>query len=149
MTLSDVFDTRSIKPNLESKTREQVFGELVDAVTAVHPALDRDVSLQVIQDRKNKLNTAVATGVAVPHGYYPWEAGIFGAFGFSKAGIDYGAPDGKPVHCVFLIIMGDTSREKHVRVFSLIMSLIDSGGLELLRKAGSADAARRVFSQFH
>jgi PTS system nitrogen regulatory IIA component len=149
MALSDVFDTRSIKLNLEGITKRAVFSELAQAITAAHPALDTDISLQAVQEREDKLNTSVAPGVAVPHGYYPGAAGVFGAFGFSKAGIDYGAPDKNPVHYVFFIIMGDTSREKHLRVFSLIMSLIDSGGLELLRKDGSADAARRVFSQFY
>ena len=98
MPLRDTFDKRSIKLNLESKTKEGVFRELIEAVTAVHPALDRDIGLRVIQERENKLNTSVAPGVAVPHGYYPGTDGIFGALGFSEAGIDYGAFDEKPVH---------------------------------------------------
>jgi mannitol/fructose-specific phosphotransferase system IIA component (Ntr-type) len=61
---------------------------------------------------------------AVPHGYYLGIDGIFCSFGFSKAGIDYGALDETPVQCVFSLSWGDTSREKHLRVFSLIMSLI-------------------------
>ncbi|MDR2553651.1 MAG: PTS sugar transporter subunit IIA [Treponema sp.] len=149
MLLSDIFDKQAIKPNLESTTRDEVFSELVQAVTAVHPALDRDISLRAIQERENKLNTSVAPGVAVPHGYYPGTDGIFGAFGFSKSGIAYGALDEKPVHCVFLIIMGDAPREKHLRVLNRIMSLINSGGLELLRNAGGPDEMHRIFSRFH
>jgi PTS system nitrogen regulatory IIA component len=149
MLLSEVFDTRSIKPNLENKTKEGVLKELVEALTAIHPALDRDMSLRAVQDRENKLNTAVAPGTAVPHGHHPGTNGIFGAFGFSKSVINYGAPDGKPVHCVFLVIMGDVSREKHLHVLHRVMSLINCGGLELLRKAKSIDAIHRIFSQFH
>ncbi|MDR0583068.1 MAG: PTS sugar transporter subunit IIA [Treponema sp.] len=149
MPLSDVFDKRSIKPNLENKTKEEVFRELVEALTVVHPALDRDIGFRAIQERENKLNTSVAPGVAVPHGYYPGKDGIFGAFGFSEAGIEYGALDEKPVHCVFLIIMGDASRENHLRVLNRVMSLINSGCLELLRKAGSPDEIHRIFSRFH
>jgi mannitol/fructose-specific phosphotransferase system IIA component (Ntr-type) len=149
MPLSDVFDKRSIKPNLVGATKDEVFRELVEAVTIAHPALDRDISLRAIEDREYKLNTSVAPGVAVPHGYYPGTDGIFGAFGFSKAGIDYGAPDEKPVHCVFLMIMGDGSREKHLRVLNRIISLINSGGIELLRNAGGPDEMYRIFSRVH
>jgi mannitol/fructose-specific phosphotransferase system IIA component (Ntr-type) len=149
MLLCDVFDKQLIKPNLESKTKEGVFRELVEAVTAAYPALDRDISLRAIQDRENKLNTSVAPGVAVPHGYYPGEDGIFGALGFSESGINYGAADEKPVHCVFLIIMGDASREKHLSVLNRVMSLINSNGLELLRKAGGPEEIHRILSRFN
>ncbi|MDR0641673.1 MAG: PTS sugar transporter subunit IIA [Treponema sp.] len=149
MPLSDIFDKRTIKPNLAGKTKEDVFGELIEAVIAVHPLLDRDISLRAIQDRENKLNTSVAPGVAVPHGYYPGTDGIFGALGLSEAGIEYGAFDEKPVHCVFLIVMGDASREKHLRVLNRVMSLINSNGLELLWKAGGPEEIHRILSRFH
>jgi mannitol/fructose-specific phosphotransferase system IIA component (Ntr-type) len=140
MLLSDVFDKRSIKPNLEGKTKEDVFTELVEALTAIYPELDRNMSLRAIQDRENKLNTSVAPGVAVPHGYYPGTAGVFGALGFSETGIDYGAFDNQPVHWVCLIILGEASREKHLRVLNRVTSLINSEGLGFLRKAGSREA---------
>ncbi|MDR1445356.1 MAG: PTS sugar transporter subunit IIA [Treponema sp.] len=146
MPLSDIFDKRSIKPSLESTTREAVFRELVESIGAVHPALDRDIGLQAIRDREDKLNTSVAPGVAVPHGYYSGINGIFGALGLSETGIEYGAPDGKPVHCVFLIIIGEESREKHLHVLNQVMTLINSDGLELLRKAGSPEEIHRILS---
>ena len=37
MPLSDIFDKRSTKPNLESKTKEDVFRELVEVITALVP----------------------------------------------------------------------------------------------------------------
>jgi mannitol/fructose-specific phosphotransferase system IIA component (Ntr-type) len=37
MALHDIFDPRSIKLNLEGKTKEDVFMELIEAVRVVHP----------------------------------------------------------------------------------------------------------------
>lgn len=83
-------------------TKETVFTELVDTIAAVHPELNRNAMLAVIQDRENKMNTSIASGVAVPHGYYPEAGGIVGAIGISKTGIEYNALDHKPVNLVFL-----------------------------------------------
>jgi mannitol/fructose-specific phosphotransferase system IIA component (Ntr-type) len=149
MALSDVFDIRLIKSNLASKTKEEAFRELVEAIIEVYPKLDPDISLQAIQTRENKLNTSVAPGVAIPHGYYPGTSGLFGALGLSESGIDYGAPDNKPVHCIFLVIMGEGSREQHLLVLNRIFSLIHADGLELLRKAGTREEIHGILSRVH
>jgi mannitol/fructose-specific phosphotransferase system IIA component (Ntr-type) len=146
MLLSDVFDIRTIKPVLKSTTKRGVFKELIEALRVVYPALDRDTSLRAIQDREHKLNTSIAPRVAVPHGYYLGIDGIVGALGFSETGIDYGAPDNQPVYGVFLLLMGDASREKHLGVLHEIMDLINSGGLERLQRAGSPEEIHRMLS---
>ncbi|MDR0550439.1 MAG: PTS sugar transporter subunit IIA [Spirochaetaceae bacterium] len=146
MSLSDIFDKRSIKLNLESASKIDAFTELVEAVAAIHPELDRSTMLAAIQDREQKMNTSIAPGVAVPHGYYPGNGGIFGALGISPAGIEYGAPDNKPVHCLFLLIMGSASSEQHLRVLTRIASLIKSGGQELLQKAQTQEGIYDILS---
>ncbi|MDR0539163.1 MAG: PTS sugar transporter subunit IIA [Spirochaetaceae bacterium] len=149
MTLSEIFDRRSISANLKSTTKTDAFEELVDAVAAVHPELDRETMLASILDRERKMNTSIAPGIALPHGYYPGNGGIFGALGISPAGIEYDAPDHKPVHCFFLLIMGETSREQHLRVLSRLAALINSGGHEVLRKAKTADGIHDMLSRIH
>ncbi|MDR0555042.1 MAG: PTS sugar transporter subunit IIA [Treponema sp.] len=149
MLLSDIFDLRSIKPNLESSSKIDAFKELVESIAVIHPELDRETMLAAIQGREQKLNTSVASGVAVPHGYYPGTGGIFGALGISPAGIEYDAPDHNPVHCLFLLIMGELSREQHLRVLNRVADLINSGGQELLRKAQTPEAIHDVLSHVH
>jgi mannitol/fructose-specific phosphotransferase system IIA component (Ntr-type) len=149
MSLCDIFDRRSIRPNLESSSKTDAFRELVETIAAIHPELDRDAMLAAIRDREQKLNTSIAPGVAVPHGYYPGTCGIFGALGISPAGIEYEAPDHNPVHCLFLLIMGESSREQHLRILNRIASLINSGGQELLRKARTPEAIHDILSHVH
>lgn len=149
MSLREVFDTRLIKLKLENKTKETVFAELIEAMASVYPEFNRDLMATVINDRENKLNTSVASGVAVPHGYYPGYGDVVGAIGVSESGIPYDAPDQKPVHCVFLIIMGETSREKHLHVLSRILSLIQSGGVPYLLSAASPEEVHHILSRFN
>jgi mannitol/fructose-specific phosphotransferase system IIA component (Ntr-type) len=149
MLLNKVFDKSSIKLNLESKTKEAVFTELVEEIVRVHPELNREAVLAGIWDRENKMNTSVAPGVALPHGYYseevPYPVDIAGAIGISPDGIDYGAPDQNPVHFIFLIVMGEKSREKHLRVLSRILTLIDSGILTGIQAAGNYRSRQEVY----
>ena len=37
MTLGDIFDECSIKLDIEAETKDAVFAELVEAITAAHP----------------------------------------------------------------------------------------------------------------
>jgi mannitol/fructose-specific phosphotransferase system IIA component (Ntr-type) len=123
MLLSDVFDTRHIKLNLESETKGQAFEELTETVVALHPELDRREALESIIARESQMNTTVIPGVALPHGYCRTLKGIIGVIGVSHAGIDYEADR---VHCIFMLLMGDAEREKHLRVLSKVLDLCNS-----------------------
>ncbi|MDR1046850.1 MAG: PTS sugar transporter subunit IIA [Treponema sp.] len=147
MLLSDVFTKQSINIHLESETKDDAFRELIETIVEIHDEFDRDTMLAVVQDRETKMNTYIAPGIAIPHGYYPGTGSIFGALGVSKSGIDYDAPDQKPVHCIFLIIMGEAPREKNLQVLTRVMSLVDSGGLSLLRKAQSPEEIHAILSR--
>jgi mannitol/fructose-specific phosphotransferase system IIA component (Ntr-type) len=149
MLLNDVFGKQLIKLNLEGNTKEAVFTELIDAIADTHPEFNRDDMLTIIQDREKKMNTSVASGVAVPHGYCPGAGDVVGAIGISKAGIDYDAPDHKPVHFVFLIVMGEASREKHLSVLSRVLSLINSGSLAYIQAAKSPQEVCDILARFH
>jgi mannitol/fructose-specific phosphotransferase system IIA component (Ntr-type) len=148
MLLNDVFDKQLIKLDLESKTKEAVFTELAEAIAELHPEFDNDEMIAAIQDRESKMNTSIALGAAVPHGYYRGGGDVVGAIGISRAGIEYDAPNHKPVHFIFLIIMGEASREKHLRVLSRIMSLINSQALSHIQAAKSPQEVYDILSQY-
>jgi mannitol/fructose-specific phosphotransferase system IIA component (Ntr-type) len=147
--LKDVFDKQSIKLNLEGKTKEAVFIELIDAIASIHPELNRDEIFTAVYDRENKMNTFIAPGVAVPHGYYLGVGNVFGAIGVSQTGIDYDALDHKLVHIVFLIIMGQTYREKHLYVLSRLLSMINSGALGSIQEARNTQDVYDILSGFN
>jgi mannitol/fructose-specific phosphotransferase system IIA component (Ntr-type) len=147
--LKDVFDKQAIKLNLESKTKEAVFTELIDTITDIHPELNRDEMFAAVYDRESKMNTSVAPGVAVPHGYYLGARNIFGAIGISQSGIDYDALDHKPVHVVFLIILGEAYREKHLHILSRLLSMIKSGALGYIQEAKSSQDVYDILSRFN
>jgi mannitol/fructose-specific phosphotransferase system IIA component (Ntr-type) len=146
--LSEIFDEHSIKLDLESDTKTAAFTELIEAMVVVHPELNKTEMLSVVMDRESKMSTAIASGVAVPHGYYPGTDEIIGAIGISKNGIDYGSPDNKPVHFVFLLLMGEAVREDHLHILNRVLSLINSGALASIQTAKSVREVRDILSRF-
>jgi mannitol/fructose-specific phosphotransferase system IIA component (Ntr-type) len=147
--LSEIFNERAIKLNLEANTKDAVFRELVETMADVHPELNRIGMLSAIQDRERKMSTAVAPGIAVPHGYYPGTTGVFGAIGISKNGIKYNALDNERVYFVFLLLMGESAREEHLRTLNRVLSLIHSGALASLRTAQNVREVSDILSRFH
>jgi PTS system fructose-specific IIC component/PTS system nitrogen regulatory IIA component len=147
--LNEVFDKQLIQLNVEGGTKEAVFTELIEAIADVHPELDRDEMFTAIADREKKMSTSVAAGVAVPHGYYPGAAKVVGAIGVSRRGIEYDALDHKPVHFIFLIIMGEANREKHLHVLSRLLAMIESGTLPHIQAAKNPQEVYDILSRFH
>jgi mannitol/fructose-specific phosphotransferase system IIA component (Ntr-type) len=141
MLLADVFDKRLIKLDLESTDKDAVFEELTGEISVVRPELDQAEILAAIHDREAKMNTSVAPGVAVSHGYFHTLNGIIGAIGFSRKGIEYGAHDLKPVHLVFMLLLGEGAREQHIHVLSRILTFVNSGALSYIGEAGTPQKA--------
>jgi mannitol/fructose-specific phosphotransferase system IIA component (Ntr-type) len=148
MLLSEVFNTQHIKLNLESETKHEAFEELIETIIALHPELNRQEILEAITMREKQMNTAVAPGIAVPHGYCRTLDGIVGAVGISRTGIEYDTEEQKPVHCIFMILMSHASREEHLRILSKIMYLLDSPALLKMQAAQSAQDAYDILCRF-
>ncbi|MDR1420648.1 MAG: PTS sugar transporter subunit IIA [Treponema sp.] len=148
MLLSDIFDIRHIKPNLESRTKDGALEELIEAIAVLHPELDRQEMLDAVSARENLMNTAVMPGVAVPHGYCRISGGVTGAVGISRGGIEYDADDHSPVHCIFLVILGGESRENHLYMLSRLLKLFNSQGIPEIEAASSAREIYDVLRRF-
>jgi mannitol/fructose-specific phosphotransferase system IIA component (Ntr-type) len=146
MPLSDIFGRELIKLDLESTTRDEVFEEMIETIAEPHPEYDRHEMLNAIISRENRMNTVVLPGIAVPHGYYNAVNGITGAIGFSRTGIDYGVPG--PVHSIFMLLMDELSRERHLRVLSRLLDLLNSESFAALRTAKSPQAVYEILNRF-
>jgi mannitol/fructose-specific phosphotransferase system IIA component (Ntr-type) len=149
MALCDIFDLRSIKMNLEAKTKDAVFMELIEAIRAVHPEYDHDEMFAALQTRENKMNTGIISGVALPHGYCRNLAALSGSIGISQSGIEYNALDNKPVYVVFMLVMDERARENHLRVLNQISLLVKSEALPLIKAAKNPREIHDILSRIH
>ncbi|MDR1106373.1 MAG: PTS sugar transporter subunit IIA [Treponema sp.] len=148
MRLSDIFDIRHIKTDLESETKGGALEELVEAIAVLHPELDRREMIDAVSSRENLMNTAVMPGIAVPHGYCRIFNGVAGAVGISRRGIEYGADDHSPVHCIFLILLGGESRENHLYILGRLLEVFNSKAISEIEAAVNAREIYDVLRRF-
>jgi mannitol/fructose-specific phosphotransferase system IIA component (Ntr-type) len=90
-----------IKLSLESKKKEDVLRELLALIKQGEEA---NSILQTLLKREELGSTGIGKGIAIPHCRSLLVDKLELACGYSEKGVDFDAPDKKPVHLFFLII---------------------------------------------
>jgi mannitol/fructose-specific phosphotransferase system IIA component (Ntr-type) len=148
MVLSEVFCEKAIATEIRGGSKEEVIDELLGKLVEVYPEVNRETTEKAIMAREKMLNTSIASGVAMPHGVCAGLNKVVGAIGFSKKGVNYGSPDGKPVHTIFLLLLGDRCREQHLRVLSRVVTFIKSGAVSQMWRAKNAAEIEQLLAVF-
>ncbi len=68
--------------------------------------------------------TGIGRGVAIAHGKMPSIDRIYVGLGISEKGIDFQAPDGKPVHLLFVIGSSPFCQVDYLRALASIMRFV-------------------------
>jgi mannitol/fructose-specific phosphotransferase system IIA component (Ntr-type) len=71
-------------------------------------------------------NTGIGKGWACPHARSPVHADIVCSLGWSPAGIDYGAPDGQPVHMVVMYFVPESQKNSYLKEISSLARAIQT-----------------------
>ncbi|MDZ7721391.1 MAG: PTS sugar transporter subunit IIA [candidate division KSB1 bacterium] len=98
------FDRNLFLTDLQSDTKKQALGELLDLFVDTGYIKDRDVVLEMLNQRETLGSTGIGNAIAIPHGRTTAAADVIIAFGKSSKGIEFDAIDKKPVHLFFMVI---------------------------------------------
>lgn len=146
--LSEIFDLKRIKLDLEGRTKPDIFEELVGTIAEENSGLNPRELLDAVSLRESKMNTYIAPGIAVPHGYCRTVNGIIGAIGFSRPGIEYYGDEQDPVHLFFMILMDESSREQHLQVLSHLWELINTKAFIEIRELRNPQEMYSLLSHY-
>jgi mannitol/fructose-specific phosphotransferase system IIA component (Ntr-type) len=105
---------------------------LIEAMPDLRPGTD--VAGAVLA-REAQFNTGIGMGWACPHMRTQQDGDIICAAGWSPAGIDYGAPDSKPVHIVVMYYVPDSQKHVYLKEMSSLVKVIQ-------RKQGETDITK-------
>jgi PTS system nitrogen regulatory IIA component len=150
MFLQSVFAPGSIKIGLESEDKDELFEELVDMLAKEGGRnFPRSAVLAAVRDREEKMSTGIKRGIALPHGKAEGLAGLTGALGISKRGIEYASLDGEPVYLVFMLVSSPKDSELHLAALKRLAVLLDDPEFytDLLR-ADSPDRANAIIRNY-
>lgn len=142
-SLAEALRQGGIHPELPGDDRSSVLRSVVD-LTTLPPSSDKELIAEALLARERSASTAIGEGVAVPHVRHPVVApgepcsvGVF----YLKRAIPFGAPDGKPVRTVFMIVSPTVNA--HLQIFArLAHALQDARFAEAIeRRAGLEELA--------
>jgi K+:H+ antiporter len=114
---------------LTGSTRWEVIEELCAKVAASTAEIDGQELLEAVRAREAVMGTGLEKGVAVPHGRLGQLTRPMVAFGLSKTGIDWDAPDGLATHLVFLILTPEREEGVQVQILASIAMAMEQSGM--------------------
>jgi len=152
MILQKAFQPSTIKTDLESENKDELFEELVDLLAKSYPphqAFPRQEILEALYRREAKMSTGICKGIALPHATVMGLDSLKGAIGISKKGIDYDALDGHPVYLVFLLLSPPDDADPHLHALQRLAALIeDKAVVQKLSSANTPEAAFSIIKDF-
>ncbi len=120
-------------PDTEKGKALEYLANLIEAVPDM-PSVGE--LYEAMMARERSMNTAIGNGVACPHVRAAAPGELVCAVGWSPAGIDYGATDGKKVHLVVMYYIPDSQRNVYLKeISSLAAAVRREGSIQPLASA--------------
>jgi PTS system fructose-specific IIC component len=120
--LPDGFDPMS-RQNLD-RIREGVIRELSDLLAATGEVTHPQRLFKDLLNREKKAGTAAGQGVAFPHVRTLQARSFIMAFGRSKEGLPFDAPDEEPVHLFFAMAAPPYDDRTYLKVYRSLATLL-------------------------
>jgi mannitol/fructose-specific phosphotransferase system IIA component (Ntr-type) len=107
---------------LKARDRWQAIVELMDALVAAGKitAHQRPAIENAVKRRETAMSTGIGFGVGIPHALSNLIKEPVAAFGRSKLGINFDAPDNKPVFKVCLFLTPAAQFSRHTQILASI-----------------------------
>ncbi len=124
MTLEKYLSAEVMRLALASKDRDGAIRELIGVLTPAHGLCAPDHIYNTVLAREAERSTAMGRGVAIPHARLAGVDGISLALGRSAEGIAWGAPDGRSVNFIFMIVGPAKASQEYLRLLADISRLM-------------------------
>lgn len=148
VNILDFLPRRAVVPELAGTLRSDVLFELCAVAAEAGGAGNAQDLHAAVLERETLMGTATGHEIAVPHARLPSLRRPVLAFGRSVPGVEWDAPDGRPVHLVFLILTPEREQGLQLQILAaLAQAMMPPEARERLARADTAEAARAVLEQ--
>ena len=122
MKLKDIVVDDAVVSELQSTSRDEAIGELVQALANAGALAKKDADevTQKVLSRERQATTGIGKGVALPHAKLKSLKKPIAAIGRSSAGIEFQALDSKPVYSVILLLSSPENPDEHLQAMETI-----------------------------
>ena len=149
MRLTEILKPANIKIPLESKTKADAIGELVQVLSASGDVTDPKKVLDAVLEREATRTTGIGNGLAIPHGKCAGTNDLVMAIGRASAPIDFQAIDGRPVTIIWMLASPPDKTGPHIHALARISRLmtIDKFRASLLQAKTAQEAFDIIVAQ--
>jgi CBS domain containing-hemolysin-like protein len=139
--LGDLLPEGAILVDPDVTTRRELIERLVECACRIAPPLPTAAVLDAVLKREAQVPTSIGEGVAVPHARLAGLEKPRLAFARLKEGLDFEAPDGRPVRLALLLLTPVEEPGAQLRLLSRTAGLMQSDYLRsrLLQAGGVAE----------
>jgi len=146
--IRDILDPHRIVLDVQGDTKRDILTLLAGTVIDTHKSIDGNRLVEVLLKREETSTTAIADGIAIPHGKMILGEEVICTFGRSLPGLNFDSVDGKPTHLFFLLISPESHPSLHLRWLAHLAVLLKNADLrQRLMEADSADAVLSVIEE--
>ena len=103
--------------DMEEGSKKRLFEETA-RLLAAEKGLPEDAVFECLFARERLGATGLGQGVAIPHGRLACIEEPVGVFVRLKEGVDFDAPDGKPVSLVFVLLVPAEATGEHLEILA-------------------------------
>lgn len=145
-SLADALEVGGIHYNLAGENKELAVRALV-RVLPLPEDMDRELLVRLFLAREAAASTAIGDGMAIPHVRNPLVLHVsrpLVTLAFFSPPVEFGAPDGKPVHVLFSII--SPTNRSHLQLLTRLSFLLHDGKLReaVIRHAASEEILAEI-----
>ena len=115
MRIREILHPKRIVLDVENGAKRDILTKLAETFEHTHKHLDVPELIEVLVKREETSTTAIADGIAIPHGKLDISNGVLCGFGRSTGGVDFDSVDGCPTHIFFLLVSPANQPSLHLR----------------------------------
>ncbi|GAB2549667.1 fructose PTS transporter subunit IIA [Gracilibacillus alcaliphilus] len=143
MEVKDIVDLKTVKTNMNAKTKDEVLNELAHLLLENGYITEIDGFMRDIYAREAEGQTGIGNYIAIPHGKSAYVKNIGVAIGINKEEIPWETLDGKGVKGIILFAVGNDNEgaNSHLKLLSLFARKLGNDEVvkDLLHSNSSAD----------
>lgn len=151
MNIMSFLDERAVSVELKAQdNKEDVIRELAELLVTSGAIKEKEVGklVQILLKRESLGSTGIGQGVAIPHGKSDCVTRLVGAFGISRAGVNFDSLDGEPVQLFFLLVAPEDSAGPHLKALARISRLLkDKHFRDTLRAANDEQTVVHIIDE--
>jgi PTS system nitrogen regulatory IIA component len=141
--LSNIIKEKNILLEMKAQKKEEALAELATYLKKQKIINHEKEIIEKLLQRETLGSTALGEGIAIPHCKAKGIKNPILMVGISRNGVNFEAPDGKPVKVFFLLITSPDDPSLNLQILALIAQLVKKSP-ELKSKLLAAEGAREA-----